>query len=185
MFDKVSLITDRTARANLIAVTTSGAPAAGQVALFSGATAVGGVPIGSSLTTVGSTLDVASHILLNTLTASSSATLADTTSLTGSYSVYEIEFINIVPATNATTLQFQVHSGGAFKTTGYIGSNTLVGAAMVITNPTTFVQLSGSTSVQNSGAGFWGFCVSTIPQALPCKSQCMVRVPASMRRHSM
>jgi hypothetical protein len=41
------------------------------------------------------------RVLLNTLTASSSASLADTTSLTSTYYNYEIVFENVLPATNS------------------------------------------------------------------------------------
>ncbi len=61
-------------------------------------------------------------ILLNTLTASASATLSDTTSLTSTYSVYEIVFENLIPATNTQNLNLQVHSAAAFPATAYVTS---------------------------------------------------------------
>lgn len=50
--------------------------------------------------------------LLNTLTASNSATLTDTTSLTSAYDEYQIHFQNIVPVTNATNFFLRVSTNG-------------------------------------------------------------------------
>lgn len=63
-------------------------------------------------------------VLLNTLTASGSATLDDTTSITAAYDLYLIEIENIVPVTNATRLmlQFSKNAGGAWLSTGYLNS---------------------------------------------------------------
>lgn len=97
-----------------------------------------------------------SPVLLNTLTASASATLADTTSLTSSYTAYDIVFENLLPATVNTTLQLQVQSGGTFQTTGYTGVNFSVGSGTTIINPTTFIQISQATAVQNTGNGVSG-----------------------------
>lgn len=56
--------------------------------------------------------------LLNTLTAAASASLADTTSLTATYSIYEIEFIGLVPTNNADDfkLQFSTNGGTSWDT---------------------------------------------------------------------
>jgi|SRR5215472_2900974 len=62
-------------------------------------------------------------VLLNTLTASNSASLQDTTSLTSTYAVYQLELIDVIPATNNVDLVLQVHSGGAFQTSSYLTSN--------------------------------------------------------------
>ena len=59
--------------------------------------------------------------LLNTLTASNSATLTDIASMTASYSEYDIVFENIVPATNTVTCEIQVYSGAAYQVTSYVG----------------------------------------------------------------
>jgi hypothetical protein len=61
-----------------------------------------------------------SNVLLATLTASASASLSDTTSLTSAFNDYEIVFENIIPGTTSQNLQLQVHASGAFQTTGYI-----------------------------------------------------------------
>jgi hypothetical protein len=93
-------------------------------------------------------------ILLNTLTASNSATLSDTTSLTSTYSVYEIVFENILPATNATTCELQIHSGGSFQATGYTSTvyGNANGAAMVFSNATTFIACALPADAPNTAA---------------------------------
>jgi len=94
--------------------------------------------------------------LLNTLTANNSATLSDTTSLTSTYSLYEIVFINIVPASNLVTFELQVHSGGAFKANTYLNATLFwTTAAAAETGSTTFIQLS-STNINNSDPGISG-----------------------------
>ncbi|SRR5216684_1310244 len=96
------------------------------------------------------------YILLNTLTAASSATLADTTSMTSAYSSYEIILINVVPATNTVQLMLQVHSGGTFPATAYICSSAIFSGSTVTSGtPTTFFPLS-HTSVVNSTPGISG-----------------------------
>lgn len=89
-------------------------------------------------------------VLLNTLTASNSATLSDTTSFTNTYSEYEIRIQDLVPATSAAQLTLQVHTGGAFQTTGYIsavlGFNN---AATATAGLSTAIQLNQG-AVQNT-----------------------------------
>ena len=54
----------------------------------------------------------AGRVLLNTLTASNSATLTDTTSLTGAFDLYEIELENIVSANDNVTFAMRVSQNG-------------------------------------------------------------------------
>lgn len=61
---------------------------------------------------------VSTRVLLDTLTAANSATLDDTTSITGSFNDYEIVFENFLPASTAT-FELQVYSGGVLQTSGY------------------------------------------------------------------
>jgi hypothetical protein len=96
------------------------------------------------------------RVLLNTLTASNSAILSDTTSITGSFTEYEIVFENILPATNNVSLEFQVHSGGAFQGASYLGTNVNAGSTVLATNSTGFILLSSPALLQNTGAGFSG-----------------------------
>lgn len=123
--------------------------------------------VGTNTTQVATTAFVAaaeSRVLLNTLTASNSATLSDTTSLTSSFSEYEIVFENIVAATaGGQQLELQVHSGGAFQTTSYLTNMLHCGnGASSVTNPTTFIPLTAAGAVLSTGQGFSGtFRVST------------------------
>jgi hypothetical protein len=70
-------------------------------------------------------------VLLNTLIASASASLSDTTSMTAAFSSYKFIFENIVPASAANILEAQVQVGGSFVVASYLGSsvNTVAGAA--------------------------------------------------------
>jgi len=68
-------------------------------------------------------------VLLATLTASSSASLDDTTHITAAYDQYMIELVNLVPATNADLPLLQVQVGGTFQTANY--SSIISGAYAV------------------------------------------------------
>lgn len=93
-------------------------------------------------------------VALNTLTASASASLSDTTSLTSTYSTYILTLNNLVVATAAAQLQLTVHTGGAFSATGYDSNvfgykdTTQVAGNQI----TTFIPLS-STDTANTVAG--------------------------------
>lgn len=104
----------------------------------------------------------AGMVLLNTLTASSSAALQDTTSLTAAYSNYLLTFQNILPATDNVQLELQVHSGGAYKATSYVARLAVFVAAYATATPTTFIPLSG-TDMTNSAPGFSGSIIVPNP----------------------
>lgn len=96
--------------------------------------------------------------LLATLTASASANLADTTSLTSTYKNYEIVFESILPATTSTTCQFKINSAGVQSTT-YLGTVFFANQTGISTTPaanTTFIGISSAAHVSNSGAGVNG-----------------------------
>ena len=104
--------------------------------------------------------------LLNTLTASNSATLSDTTSLTNTYSEYEIVFESLIPVTNNVTLNLQVHSGGSFRATGYVGAGlSSTGAASAVYGSTTAIQISYTGVVANASPGISGFIRCFNPSA--------------------
>lgn len=63
--------------------------------------------------------------LLNTLTASSSAALSDTSNFTSSYTMYAIVLQNILPATNAVSLRMTLQSGGSFQSSSYSGVSAI------------------------------------------------------------
>jgi len=89
--------------------------------------------------------------LLNTLTASNSATLDDTTSFTSTYFSYALLFDKILPATNLVELGLQVHSGGAFQTTNYAISNSSTAARIALAGTG-----GGANTVGNTGPGVSG-----------------------------
>jgi hypothetical protein len=112
---------------------------------------------------------------LCTLSASSSASLNNASPTTGScplnnsYTSYQLIFQNIIPATNEKILELQIHSGGAYKTTGYL-SNWLgyVNGLGVNGAPTTYIPLSYPTdanpaSLASSAPGFNGTVLITNP----------------------
>lgn len=111
---------------------------------------------GANYQTVNLNSIAGSKVLLAKLAASSSATLSDTISLTSAFNEYEIVFENILPATNGVTLEFQVHSGGSFPNANYLAATHFTSSSTAVINPTTFIQLSGTTLVQNTGFGFSG-----------------------------
>lgn len=85
--------------------------------------------------------------LINTLTASSSATLSDTACFSSSFSVYEIVFTNCIPATNAVGFQMQVYSGGSYQTTSYNTIATGIQTSMnVQTGETSQISLIRTTN---------------------------------------
>src|SRR5262249_8516875 len=133
--------------------------------LFRGATGWSILPPGNSglvLTSNGAGADPTyqaggsgAMALLNTLSASNSSTLADTTSLASTYSSYLIIFQNLVPVANATELQLQLHSGGTFQVTNYnfCGSHSNnTGLAVQTTSAGTFISLSAKQAIISNTA---------------------------------
>lgn len=94
------------------------------------------------------------RVKLATLTASNSPTLSDTTHISGAYNDYEIVCDNIVPATNNSTFELQVHTAGAFPVTGYMGNQWEFGSSAGGAQTSAFIQVS--PLVQNTGGGYSG-----------------------------
>jgi hypothetical protein len=96
-------------------------------------------------------------VLLNTLTASLSATLSDTTSFTSTYDRYLLLFQGIVSQTNSTSCRLRLNSAGV-QTTGYLASSSAIGSggATTTSNPTTFIPCSSASLAANSGQGIYG-----------------------------
>jgi hypothetical protein len=95
-------------------------------------------------------------VLLNTLTASGSANLQDTTSLTSSFGNYELIFQNLVPVTAATQFQCLEQNGGTFQTTGYLSQILISATAVANSLPTTAWFSTENTVGNNSFAGVSG-----------------------------
>lgn len=121
------------------------------------------VTLGTGLSFVGSVLTntgQATYVLLNTLTASNSATLSDITSLTATYSTYKIVFQNIIPVTDNTSFELQVHSGGTFQSTSYAAQTSGAEGGGSFTSNTTStyipVSYSAASAQKNAAPGLSG-----------------------------
>jgi hypothetical protein len=98
----------------------------------------------------------ASFVLLQTQTASSSASLAFTTGL-ASYTVFMVVVSAVYPATNAASLQMLVsnNGGSSYVTSGYqcgLNYSAYNTATLTNVNSTTYVPLSAAMS--NAGAAY-------------------------------
>ena len=147
-------------------VSNSGTPTNHQIAGWISSTQVQGIgpgTAGQALVSNGGSADPSfksgAWVLLNTLTASNSANLQDTTSLTSTYNEYKITLENLVPATAGVSCQFQLHdSGGSFRATSYQAgairstSTTIASVAMTTGIPCD----SGSTNLNNAVPGVSG-----------------------------
>jgi hypothetical protein len=115
---------------------------------------------------------------LCTITASNSASLNNASPTSGScplnnsYTSYELVFQNIVPATNEKILELQVHSGGVYKSTGYLSNqvvfinNGSLGAGSITTYiPLTYPLDSNGDALGNTAPGFSGQVFITNPSA--------------------
>jgi hypothetical protein len=116
---------------------------------------------------------------LCTIVASSSATLSyaspttGTCTIDGTYTSYLVVFQNIVPATDAKILELQIHSGGAFKSTGYAYSFSIGGGGAIgnaNSNVATYIPLSyiadsNNISLHNAAPGYTAQITFTAPSA--------------------
>lgn len=109
-------------------------------------------------------------VLLNTLTASSSAALIDTTSLTSSYDVYMFELEDLIPASTATlVIAFSTDGGSTYTSTHgwqYLNvTSTTPTSATQAANQST-ATLSSVTNVSSGGTvGLSGFYFFTNPNS--------------------
>lgn len=102
--------------------------------------------------------------LLNTLTAASSSSLADTTSITATYNYYSLMFDAILPST-ASQAAIQVRVGGAYQSTSYSGNcHAMVGTAVTNSAYSTQINLTTGT-VYNSAEGMHGELIFVNPSA--------------------
>lgn len=117
---------------------------------ISGSTAV---PTGNSASSVGSSL-----VLIQSQTASASATLDFTTGITSTYNEYLFTFTGVVPATDATNMQLLVSSDGGSTYHNSAGDykraiNTLSDAGTNTVSGTTGETVLTLTITQSNNAG--------------------------------
>lgn len=97
------------------------------------------------------------RVLLATVTASSSTSLADTTHITSAYADYDVVFENILPATNNVSCELQMYIGGTLQTSSYVANYLLgTGSTAAAAAQTSYVPCSEASSAQNSGNGING-----------------------------
>lgn len=93
--------------------------------------------------------------LLNTLTASNSASLTDTTSFGLGYNEYDIVFEKVIPASSGASCEIQVQTGGStIQTSSYI-SGTLFGngSSAGSASATTFIPCSVVSNLPTTAPG--------------------------------
>lgn len=97
-------------------------------------------------------------VLLATLTASTSASLSDTTHLTSTYSHYQLVFTNIVPTVNGIQpiITFSTNAGGSWLSASYggVGAGNYVGVLDVLGS---FAAVAATEAVvSTTGGGITG-----------------------------
>ena len=96
-------------------------------------------------------------VLLNTLNASNSATLTDTTSITSAYTQYEVVLEAIIPANNNVNIFFQVQVSTFQSTTYLTSSNSGNGSTTTSVSATAGILAATGANVPNSSTtGVWG-----------------------------
>ncbi|CAN7372704.1 hypothetical protein LJR220_003321 [Bradyrhizobium sp. LjRoot220] len=158
----------------IIGVSPSGTPTANQTAVWvTGSTAKGVGPgtAGQHWTSNGAGVDPSftsgAWVLLNTMTASNSASLDDTTSFTATYREYMISIENIVPASASNNCLLQVHSGGTFQASSYFaGAIRSTSTTVASIGQTTNIPCdAGSTNLVNAVPGVSGYMYVANPSS--------------------
>lgn len=108
--------------------------------------------------------------LINVLTASNSATLTDTTSITATFTEYEFVLEQILPASASVSVQFQVSVSG-FQTSSYLSTALLgTGGSAGSNTLTSGVQVGVAAQIPNTAPGISGrYLLSNPAQTLTCK----------------
>lgn len=105
--------------------------------------------IGQALVSGGASADPAwksgTWVLIETLTASNSATLTNAVAWDATYNDYMLVFEAIVPATNSVGFEIQVHSGGSFQTTSYLAGANAINQSGTSNARTSTTFIIGST----------------------------------------
>jgi adhesin HecA-like repeat protein len=147
----------------IVDVATTGVAVTGTLSASGTLTASNGFAVSSGTVTVpaasiaNAAISTPPPVLLATLTASNSATLADTTSLTATYSRYRLVIENLVPANDATEIQLKYNVGGV-QSTNYLSTRLIATeAAAVSGESTTHIKVSGNGTLDNTAAN-GGLC---------------------------
>jgi hypothetical protein len=112
-----------------------------------------------------------SIVASNSAVMSYAAPTTGTCTIDNTYTSYVLILQNILPATNERIMELQVHSGGAFKTSGYNAINILAANSSVGSSdsnstayiPLTHVTASTNQSISNSAPGYSGTLTLTNP----------------------
>ena len=107
-------------------------------------------------------LSGANLVLIQTQSATSSASISFTTGITSTYSTYIFCLSNIFPATNAAYLSLAISTNGgvSYIATGYfsgINRNAYNTATLTNSNATTFMYISGATDSTTSDTPICGW----------------------------
>ncbi len=144
-----------------------------------GSSGITGTTIASSTIAASNTIVGIGMKKLCTITASNSAVMSyaspssGTCTIDNTYTSYQLVFQNVLPATNERVIEFQVHSGGAFQTSGYNGSNIISANSSVGSSasnstaylPLTHVTAGANQSMGNIAPGYSGTITLTNPSA--------------------
>jgi hypothetical protein len=113
---------------------------------------------GTNYQLAGSVNPIKGRILLYTEAASTSASIGSTSVFSSVWKHYEIILENIVPATNAVDILFQVYHSGAYQTGTYLASGVLIYAsgATTLGAVTNGIRLNNLSQTANSAPGMSG-----------------------------
>lgn len=113
---------------------------------------------GTNYQLAGSVNPIKGRILLYSEAASTSAFIGSTSVLTSTWRHYEIVLENVVPATNATDLLFQVYHTSAWQTGTYVASGALLypGGASTLGSVTNGIRLNNASQTSNTAPGMSG-----------------------------
>ncbi|KKL63586.1 hypothetical protein LCGC14_2173620 [marine sediment metagenome] len=120
----------------------------------------GNVEIGGDLTVTGTITGGGAMVLLETITASNSATIDFTTNIDSTYDSYEIRMTGIVAGTNNDFMKMRIYDGGVLKTGAtdyeYVRWNVVPGHSSTQSTGNSLIELVpvntfGSATGENGG----------------------------------
>lgn len=116
------------------------------------------------------------RVLLNTVTVSNAAEIADTTSLTSLFKKYEIEIVNLVPVTNAVEMKMELRSAGSYQTSSYKGAGIGYRGGAESLGATAYIQLTAAAAVANADPGLCGNITINEPSSTTKKKHVLGQV---------